>query len=122
MLDRRTNETEAIRSEYGDDVVLSASLFVHSPHELVYLLSGSYSQFQSYSGIYLIHRAMIEWALEHDVSWYNMFGITGDFTEDASDAGVLHFKRQFNGDVEEYVGTYDIPLRKHLASVLNAVG
>ncbi len=122
VLDRRTNETEAIRSEYGDDVVLSASLFVHSPHELVYLLSGSYSQFQSYSGIYLIHRAMIEWALEHDVSWYNMFGITGDFSEDASDAGVLHFKRQFNGDVEEYVRTYDIPLRKHLASVLSAVG
>ncbi len=122
VLDRRANETEAIRSEYGDDVVLSASLFVHSPHELVYLISGSYAQFQSYSGIYLIHRAMIEWALERDVRWYNMFGITGDFTSDASDAGVLHFKRQFNGDVEEYVGTYDIPLRKCLASALNAVG
>ena len=65
---------------------------------------------------------MIEWALERDVRWYNMFGITGDFTSDASDAGVLHFKRQFNGDVEEYVGTYDIPLRKCLASALNAVG
>ena len=122
VIDRRTNETESIRNEYGDDVVLAASLFVHSPHELVYLLSGSYSQFQSYSGIYLIHRAMIEWALEHDVRWYNMFGLTGDFTEDASDAGVLHFKRQFNGDVEEYVGTYDIPLRKCLASALDAMG
>ncbi len=122
VLDRRSKETEEVRSEHGDEVVLAASLFVHSPHELVYLLSGSYSQFQSYHGIYLIHRAMFKWSIERDVRWYNMFGITGDFGEDASDAGVLHFKRQFNGDVEEYVGTYDVSLHKRLAPALNAVG
>ncbi|MFT0848079.1 peptidoglycan bridge formation glycyltransferase FemA/FemB family protein [Actinomycetaceae bacterium L2_0104] len=122
VLDRREKETLQIRGEHGDEIVLAASLFVHSPHELVYLLSGSYAQFQSYNGIYLIHRAMFEWAFEHDVRWYNMFGITGDFSNEASDAGVLHFKRQFNGNVEEYVGTYDVPLRKRLAPALNAVG
>ena len=121
VLDRRATENEEIRAESGDDVVLAASLFIHSPHELVYLVSGAYSQYQSHYGIYLIHRAMIEWSVAHDVRWYNMFGITGDFTEDASDAGVLHFKRQFKGNVEEYVGTYVLPIRPRLAKQLDAL-
>lgn len=122
VLERRAAETEQIRAESGTEVILAASLFLHSPHELVYLVSGAYAQYQSHYGIYLIHRAMIEWSVAHDVHWYNMFGITGDFTEDASDAGVLHFKRQFKGNVEEYVGTYVLPIRPRLAKQLDALG
>jgi peptidoglycan pentaglycine glycine transferase (the second and third glycine)/peptidoglycan pentaglycine glycine transferase (the fourth and fifth glycine) len=122
VAERRKNETLAVQRDNGDDVVLAASLFIHSPHELVYLVSGAYSQFQSYYGVYFIHYVMMKWAVEHDVRWYNMFGITGDFSDDASDAGVLHFKRQFRGHVEEYVGTYDVPLRKRLAPQLGAIG
>ena len=121
VLEKRREETLTIQSESGDEVILAASLFIHSPHELIYLVSGAYSQYQSYYGIYLIHRAMLEWAVTHDVQWYNMFGITGDFTESASDAGVLHFKRQFTGNVEEYVGTYVLPIHPHLAHTLKAL-
>ncbi|MGO1592341.1 MAG: lipid II:glycine glycyltransferase FemX [Ancrocorticia sp.] len=122
VLERREKETLSVREEHGDEIVLGASLFVHSPHELVYLVSGAYAEFQSYYGIYLIHRAMFEWATSHDVHRYNMYGVTGDFSEDASDAGVLHFKSQFQGYVEEYVGTYDLVLHNKLASALGAVG
>lgn len=122
VLARREQETLTVQEEHGDEVVLAASLFVHSPHELVYLVSGAYAQFQSYYGIYLIHRAMFEWATSHDVHRYNMYGVTGDFSENASDAGVLHFKSQFQGYVEEYVGTYDLALHPKLASALGAVG
>ncbi|MFT3943080.1 MAG: peptidoglycan bridge formation glycyltransferase FemA/FemB family protein [Ancrocorticia sp.] len=121
VLERRASETEQVRAEHGNEVILAASLFIHSPHELVYLVSGAYAQFQSYYGIYLIHRAMMEWATSHQVRWYNMFGITGDFTENASDAGVLHFKRQFKGNVEEYAGTYILPIRARLAKQLAAI-
>ncbi|MDO4887851.1 MAG: peptidoglycan bridge formation glycyltransferase FemA/FemB family protein [Actinomycetaceae bacterium] len=122
VLARREDETRAIKEAEGNEVILAASFFVHSPNELVNLLSGAYSQYQSYYGIYLIHRAMFEWAIEHGVRWYNFFGITGDFSEDASDAGVLHFKRQFHGNVEEFVGTYDLPVRPVMARAVNAVG
>ena len=122
VLARREAEVREVQADHGDEVELAASFFVHSPHELVYLVSGAYSEFQSFQGIYLIHRAMFEWATEHDVRWYNMFGISGDFSEHASDAGVLHFKRQFRGNVEEYVGTYDIPVHKHLAAWTGMIG
>lgn len=120
VLNRRENETSAIQAEHGDEVVLAASLFIASPGELVYLVSGAYAEFQSYYGIYLIHRAMFEWAAENGIKWYNTFGISGDFTDTAPDAGVLHFKRQFAGSVEEYVGTFDFLFRPRLARLLGA--
>lgn len=122
VLKRREHDTVAVQQKHGDEVVLAASLFVHSPGELVYLLSGAYDEFQSYYGIYLIHRTMIEWCLEHEVNTYNLFGITGDFSDTASDHGVLQFKRQFGGNVEELVGTYDVPVHGFLAKRLGAVG
>jgi peptidoglycan pentaglycine glycine transferase (the second and third glycine) len=122
VLQRREDETLEVQKAHGDEVVLAASLFVHSPGELVYLLSGAYDEFQSYYGIYLIHRTMLEWCLENSVGTYNLYGITGDFSDTATDHGVLQFKRQFGGNVEELVGTYDVPVHGFLAKKLGALG
>ena len=35
---------------------------------------------------------MIKFAKEHDINRYNFYGITGDFGEDAEDAGVQKSK------------------------------
>lgn len=120
VLGRREAETREVQAKHGDEVVLAASFFIRSAGELVYLVSGAYSEFQSYYGIYLIHRVMFEWAVNNGVRYYNFFGMTGDFSDEASDAGVVHFKRQFKGDTEEYVGTYDLPVRPKLAGLLKA--
>lgn len=122
VLARRAAETRFHQETAGNKIVLAGSLFVACPSELVYLLSGSYREYQSYYGIYLIHRAMLEWSIDNGVDRYNTFGITGDFSADASDAGVLHFKRQFKGDVEEFVGTWEAPVRPLLAKALKAIG
>ncbi len=121
VLAKRETETRAVQAEHGDEVILAASLFVASPNELAYVVSGAYSEFNSYYGIYLIHREMFEWATANNVKYYNFYFISGDFTDEATDAGVLHFKRQFVGDVEEYVGTYDLPIRPMLAKALGAL-
>lgn len=120
ILERRAAQTRAIRDTEGRDIVLAASLFFISTNEVVYLLSASAAAYQNYYGVYLIHRAMFEWACAHGISRYNFFGISGDFSDAATDAGVFHFKSQFRGDVEEYVGTYDIPVRPRLAKLLGA--
>ena len=36
---------------------------------------------------------MIKFAKEHDINRYNFYGITGDFSEDAEDAGVQNSKK-----------------------------
>ncbi|WP_054952971.1 peptidoglycan bridge formation glycyltransferase FemA/FemB family protein [Flaviflexus massiliensis] len=122
VLERRAEETREHQAKSGNEIILAGSFYIACPNELVYLLSGSYREYQSYYGIYLIHRAMLEWATENEIDRYNTFGITGIFTDEASDAGVLHFKRQFKGNVEEFVGTWDIPVRPRLAKRLDAIG
>ena len=36
---------------------------------------------------------MINYAIEHGINRYNFYGISGDFSEDAEDAGVVKFKK-----------------------------
>ena len=36
---------------------------------------------------------MINYALDNNIDRYNFYGISGDFTEDAEDAGVVKFKK-----------------------------
>lgn len=44
-------------------------------------------------GAYRLQWEMIKFAKEHDINRYNFYGITGDFSEDAEDAGVQKFKK-----------------------------
>lgn len=104
-------------SNLGDDVVLAASMFIHTPNELV-PSPPALSEFNSLYGIDRIHRRMLEWSVENKVKWYNFWGIAKDFSPEGDAGGVLKFKRHFNGDVEEYLGTYDAPIRPVLAKLL----
>ena len=36
---------------------------------------------------------MIKYALDHNIDRYNFYGISGDFSEDAPDVGVIKFKK-----------------------------
>ena len=119
---RHRADAERISAAHGDVVPLAASYFVTTPHEFVYLISGAYREYQSFGGVYAIHREMLMRATTRGVDRYNFFGITGDFSQHATDAGVLDFKRQFRGNVEEYVGTFDVPIRHLLARKTAAIG
>lgn len=55
---------------------------------------------------------MIKYALEHNINRYNFYGISGDFSEDAPDAGVIKFKKGYNADVYEYIGDFVKPINK----------
>ena len=63
---------------------------------------------------------MFKLACDKGLSVYNTFGITGCFDETAIDAPVLSFKRWLNGNVEEFIGTYNRPLHPKLARALGA--
>lgn len=120
VLEDRAAVAREQQAEAGDRITLAGAFFVAAGNELVYLLSGAYRKYQSYMGVYLIHREMVKWAIENGITRYNTFGVSGDLTENAPDAGVLAFKRQFNGHIEEYAGTYDLPIRPFLAGRLGA--
>lgn len=109
--ERKINQTKDKIAEEGQVLNLAAALYIYNDHEVYYLSSGSNPKYNAYMGAYRLQWEMIKFAKEHDINRYNFYGITGDFSEDAEDAGVQKFKEGFNADVYEYIGDFVKPIK-----------
>ncbi len=57
---------------------------------------------------YLLQWLMIQWALEKKCRIYDFRGVSGDLTPDNPLYGLYRFKKDFNGDLVQFVGEYDL--------------
>lgn len=98
----------------GDVLPAAASLFVEHPNEVVYLFSGSVERYKPFYASALIqYEAMLHLCVERGVNRYNFYGIDGIFDDpDDEGRGVLEFKQGFNGNVEELLGEFTLPVDK----------
>ncbi|TCD46702.1 aminoacyltransferase [Streptococcus sp. X16XC17] len=120
----REAEARDLLTQYGqEDVPLAASLFVYTDHELVYLFSGSLTEFNKFYAPVVLQEYAMRKAIELKIPFYTLLGITGLF--DGSD-GVLRFKQNFNGFIVRKMGTfryYPRPLKfKVLQSIKRIIG
>ncbi|MDD7267006.1 MAG: peptidoglycan bridge formation glycyltransferase FemA/FemB family protein [Lachnospiraceae bacterium] len=119
ILQKRVRTTEELKTSHGNIVPMACSLFILSGQEAIYLLSGAYSEFAHFSPVYAIHQHMLTEAIRRGYRRYNFFAVSGDFTENAIDYGVLKFKQGFQGNIEEMIGTYEY-VASPLAKLLRA--
>ncbi|MGK0554013.1 aminoacyltransferase [Macrococcus capreoli] len=110
-LKKKVEEIEQLRETDGEILDLASALYIHNEHELYYLSSGSNPKYNQFMGAYHMMWRMIQYAKSLNLKTYNFYGVSGVFTEDAEDYGVLKFKKGFNAVVEEYVGDFEKPLR-----------
>ncbi|MGV2876046.1 aminoacyltransferase [Macrococcus capreoli] len=110
-LKKKVEEIEQLRETDGEILDLASALYIHNEHELYYLSSGSNPKYNQFMGAYYMMWRMIQYAKSLNLKTYNFYGVSGVFTEDAEDYGVLKFKKGFNAVVEEYVGDFEKPLR-----------
>ncbi|MCB2860996.1 aminoacyltransferase [Streptococcus suis] len=108
--------------EYGtEDVDIAASLFVYSRRELVYLFSGSRTEFGSFYAPILLQEFAMRHAISLSLPFYNLLGIQGNF--DGSD-GVLRFKQNFNGYILRKAGTfryYPHPIKHKIIQIIKKI-
>lgn len=110
-IESKIKEAEVLIEVEGDILNLAAALYIYNEHEVYYLSSGSNPKFNRFMGAYKLQWEMIKFSKELGIDRYNFYGITGDFTEDAEDAGVIKFKKGFNGHVEELIGDFVKPIK-----------
>ena len=114
-LDELTSRKKAIRAlqeSYGDKILMASSMFIIYPNEVIYLYSGSFDEFMKYNPQYLIQAHMIDYAISHNISRYNFYGIDGNFDKEKNPMyGIYEFKRGFGGNVEELIGEFDLVIR-----------
>ncbi|KAA1040270.1 aminoacyltransferase [Macrococcus equipercicus] len=114
-------EAKTLHAQHGDTLPIAASFFLINPYEVVYLAGGSSNEFRHFAGSYAIQWKMINYALDHHIDRYNFYGISGDFSDQAEDAGVIKFKKGFNADVIEYIGDFVAPINKPVYKVYSAL-
>lgn len=96
-----------MEGEESETVIIACALFLLTPHETVYLFSGTLDKYKNIDASFLIQDYMIRYSIQQTIPWYNFYGIQGVF--DGSD-GVLTFKQSFNGTAYQKVGTYELRL------------
>lgn len=109
-IDAKLTEGKALLETHGKELPLSSAYFIVTPHEVTYLSGGTDNDFRHFAGSYLIQWTMIQYALDQGIDQYNFYGISGDFTENAEDYGVIQFKKGFNAVVNEYIGDFIKPI------------
>ncbi|WHU58489.1 lipid II:glycine glycyltransferase FemX [Trueperella pyogenes] len=102
----------------GDEVPVNSALGFVTGDELLLLLGAMNKEYHSILRDYPVERALFKWACDHRIKIYNTFGISGIFDESAPDANILRFKQWLNGNVEEFIGSFEKILHPAIAKVV----
>ncbi|MFG6183246.1 glycine glycyltransferase FemA, partial [Staphylococcus aureus] len=119
--EQKIEEGKRLQEEHGNELPISAGFFFINPFEVVYYAGGTSNAFRHFAGSYAVQWEMINYALNHGIDRYNFYGVSGKFTEDAEDAGVVKFKKGYNAEIIEYVGDFIKPINKPVYAAYTAL-
>jgi len=98
-------DDSGVVSKEKEWVPVAAAMFVIHEDEIIYLFSGSSAKYKKLGGPYLLQEKIILEAVRRGCRKYNFYG-----TDPFEEGGVYLFKRGFHGQLEEYLGTYLLPI------------
>ena len=106
----KIKKMEELIKEDGKVIDLSAAMFITYGKEVIYAFSGNKDKYMNFNAQYLIQWEMIKYAVKNRFDKYNFYGISGISDKNDPNYGVYEFKRGFNGQVEEYIGEFTLPI------------
>ncbi len=118
----RINDLMKLKETVNSDIVyLYSAFFIIAKNEVYYVSAGrnqDVGDILKGQSIYPVQEYMLRYAIEHGKKYYNFLGTTPYFGEDAPDFGVQKFKKNFNGNIEEFIGTFQIECSKFAKYIL----
>ena len=111
-LEKKIKEAEQLQIDFGDNPIMAGAMFMLYGNEIVYLFSGTRSEFMTLKSQYLLQWNMIEFGIENGYKLHNFYGINGNLKEEDDRFGLYTFKKSFNGQVIEYIGDFDLIINK----------
>lgn len=106
--EQKIEKIQLLKSQEGNIINLSCATFIQSGQDLIYFTSGAMQKFNRFEGPYAVINYMMRYAIANNYKYFNFFGTSQDFSENASDYGVLQFKRNFNGNIEYFMDNYEL--------------
>lgn len=96
----------------GDVLQLAGGIFFVSGPEVLCLMSSYDDKYAYFCGPYALHWNQLKFCIANHIPRYNLYGVSGEFGDDAEDGGVFAFKRGFGGEVWELPGDFQLPVDK----------
>ena len=107
---KKKEEAILLQKEEGNKIILSASMFILTKPEVIYLFSGNYKKYMNFKSQYLIQWHMIKYAIENGYDRYNFYGIPANINTKPENYDLYTFKKGFDGYVIELIGEYALPI------------
>lgn len=112
--EKNLNKEEALllsvlkaQEKEGQKTILSVICLMAYGKEAVMLLAANNDEYmQTFNSSYIIGNELIKWALDNNYQYYNFYGISGNFKPDSPGYGLYNFKKQYGGEVVEYIGQF----------------
>ncbi|MGB3632643.1 MAG: peptidoglycan bridge formation glycyltransferase FemA/FemB family protein [Rubrobacteraceae bacterium] len=100
---------------------LAALLAVTFGHKYWYLSGASTDEKKNLNASHLLQWKIMKWAKERGATYYDMVNIPhpDELTEDHPMYGIYKFKAGFGGEVADFIGCYDLPIKSAPAKVWN---
>jgi lipid II:glycine glycyltransferase (peptidoglycan interpeptide bridge formation enzyme) len=92
----------------GKNTPLASAIIVYSGKTAIYMFGASSDEYKNLMAPYLLHWEIIQEARELGFEEYDFFGVAPDDDPKHAWAGVTRFKKQFGGEVESIMGSYDL--------------
>ena len=109
------NKEQMLECEKLDDITYIASMMTITKYdEVSSLTSGMNNDYRAFCPKYVMYPKMIQDAFKDNLKYVNFLGVRNIFDEFAPSRGVYEVKRGFGGQTIEYIGEFDLPIKKGL--------
>ena len=119
-IDKRIELLKNLSKNYPSNLMISAGMFLIHKDTTTYLFGGSNDDFMFTNSQFLLQWEVIKYGINNNCTNHDFYGISGDLQKSNAKYGVYEFKRGFDGCVEEYIGDFDLVLRKFVYYVHKA--
>lgn len=108
-VEKRLKKLDSYKKQAKNGILtLGALQFVRTNREITSVFGGNYGDYREFNSAYSLNWEMIKYAAENGYEKYNFYGIS-NFTDPKDPSfGLYEFKRGFGGQVEEYIGEFDL--------------
>ncbi len=97
---------------YGDEITLSAHFIIEYGNKAWVLYAGNHNILSETYANYKTYDAHIEYYYKKGIEIYDQFGTIGDLRKENPLYGLHEFKKKFGGDYVEFIGEFDLVLKK----------
>ncbi len=116
----KTDILKASRNIHKEEsLIIAGALVIKYTNRAYILISGFSQDFRFLSPNYYLYYKLIEYYKNLGFESLDLNGLTGDFTKENPYYGLNRFKMSFNDIAYEYIGEFDLLIRKRVYKKLN---